>query len=502
MLELPSPCLVVLVGPPGSGKSTWARHHLGDHVVSSDELRNLVGESDHDLRASTDAFDILDTIVQRRLARRLTTVIDSLGTDPDRRTRWRQLAAASQVPCVAVVFDIPAAQVRRQNTARAKRVPADVVRRQLADWPSVVAAVESEPFDRVHRADVAVLTAPTLTRPVPGTSPVPSSRADVRQGLRFGLQIPRFTFAGGRTTLGDDLRSIARASEAAGFDSLWVMDHFRQIPSMGPPWEDMLESWTTLANLAAVTERIRLGTMVTGITYRNVAHLGKIVATLDVLSGGRVTCGLGLAWYADEHRAYGWDFPDRAARYRLLEDALQLLPRLWGPGNKPFAGQVIEVPDTACYPRPLQERIPLLVGGGGERKTLALVARYADACNLFGDTDVVRHKVAVLHEHCAEAGRDPTEIAVTHLSTVLVGRDAADLRAQVERTRPPRVSAERHLRATNAGTVAQHVDRVGRLVNAGVDEIMVSIAGLGSADELGTWAEVMGQLRPRHRSPH
>lgn len=505
MLELPSPCLVVLVGPAGSGKSRWAREHLTEHVVSSDELRALVGEGEDDLRASADAFAMLDTVVERRLARRLTTVIDSLGTDAARRARWRELADATGVPCVAVVFDTPAAQIRRQNAARAKRVPADVVRRQLAEWPAVMAAVEAEPFAAVHRADIAILSAPGLTAPgltAPGRArparppdPRPAATSASRTGLHFGIQIPRFAFAGGPPTMGDDLRKIARASEAAGFDSLWVMDHFRQIPSMGPPWEDMLESWTTLAHLAAVTDTIRLGTMVTGITYRNVAHLGKIVATLDVLSGGRANCGLGLAWYAEEHRAYGWDFPDRTGRYELLEDALQLLPKLWGPGNKPFAGRVLQVPDTACYPRPLQQQVPILVGGSGERKTLALVARYANACNLFGEPDVVRRKVTVLQEHCIAVGRDPADIRVTHLSTVLVGRDAADLRNQLVRSRPPRVSAERHLRATNAGTVPQHVDRVGRLVEAGVDDVIVSIAGLAAGDDLEPWSAVMAQCR-------
>jgi F420-dependent oxidoreductase-like protein len=496
MIELPSPCLVVLVGPPGSGKSTWAREHLGEHVVSSDELRDLVGEGEHDLRASSDAFDLLDTVVERRLGRRLTTVIDSLGTDAARRAHWRQMAQDRKVPCVAVVFDLPASQVRRQNAARPRPVPVEVLRRQLADWPAVRAEVEAEPFAQVHRAEVAVLSAPELARTAPAGSKQAVPDGVVRRGVQFGLQIPRFDFGGGAPTLGADLRAIATASEAAGFDSLWVMDHFRQIPSMGPPWADMLESWTTLAHLAAVTGRVRLGTMVSGITYRNVAHLGKIVATLDVLSGGRVTCGVGLAWYADEHRAYGWDFPDRSARYALLEDALQLLPRLWGPGNKAFVGRVLDVPDTACYPRPLQAHVPLLVGGGGEKKTLALVARYADACNLFGDAATIRHKVAVLAEHCASVGRDPADIAVTHLSTVLVGRDAADLRERVERSRPPRVSTERHVRATNAGTVAQHVDRVGQLVEAGVSEVMVSLAGLTGPAELEPWTDVMSQLKP------
>ena len=186
----------------------------------------------------------------------------------------------------------------------------------------------------------------------------------------------------------------------------------------------MLESWTTLAFLAGVTERIRLGTLVTGITYRNVAHLGKIVATLDVLSGGRAICGLGLGVVRGRAPRLRLDLPVDRRALRLLEDALQLLPLLWGPGAPAFEGRAMNVPEAMCYPRPLQERIPILVGGYGERRTLRLVARYADACNLIGDVDVVRRKVAVLHAHCAAAGPRSREVEVTHLSTTLVGRTA------------------------------------------------------------------------------
>jgi F420-dependent oxidoreductase-like protein len=291
------------------------------------------------------------------------------------------------------------------------------------------------------------------------------------------------------------LRSVAAAAEEAGFDTLWVMDHFRQIPMMGPPWHDMLESWTTLAHLSGCTTSIRLGTLVSGITYRNVAHLAKIVATLDVLSGGRAVCGIGLGWFEDEHRAYGWSFPGRAERYALLEDALQLLPRMWGPGGKPFEGSVLRVPDTSCYPRPLQSRVPIMVGGSGERHTLRLVARHADACNLFGEPDVVSRKVEVLREHCAAAGRDPTQISISHLSTVLVGEDAAHLRELVESTRPPRVSAERHARAVNAGTVEQHVHRVGRFLDAGVDQVIVSLADLQDAAAVRRYGRVIAAFR-------
>jgi len=268
---------------------------------------------------------------------------------------------------------------------------------------------------------------------------------------------------------------------------------------MGPAWSDMLESWTTVAHLAATTSTIRLGTLVSGITYRNVAHLGKIVATLDVLSGGRAMCGVGLGWYEQEHRAYGWDFPTRRDRYALLEDALQLLPRLWGPGNKPFEGRVLHVPDTACYPRPLQAHLPILVGGSGERRTLRLVAQYADACNVFGDPDVVAHKVDVLRRHCGDVDRDVASVSVSHLSTVLVGDDSVHVRQLVDAFRPPRVSAERYARTVNAGTVEQHIERVRRFVEAGVDHVIVSLPDAHVEGALERYARVIRALQPMRR---
>jgi F420-dependent oxidoreductase-like protein len=506
VLELPSPCLVVLVGPAGSGKSTWAATHLQGHVVSADALRALVGEGEHDLRASADAFAMLDRAVEVRLRRGLTTVIDSLGSDAARRARWRDLAAAAGVPCVAVVFDVAPAQVRRQNRARPQRVPDAALRHQFAEWPRVRAEVEAEPFAAIHRAapeqgaGTVALVPPALaasrpSTPVVSSAAVTAGQSAPRRALRFGLQLPRFTWAGGPAELGERLRAIAVHAEGAGFDSLWVMDHFRQIPQVGPAWEDMPESWTTLAFLAACTARVRLGTLVSGITYRNVAHLGKIVATLDVLSGGRAECGIGLGWFEEEHRAYGWPFPSRAERYALLADALELLPRLWGPGGKPFDGRVLKVPDTSCYPRPLQAHVPILVGGSGERRTLRLVAEHADACNLFGEPDVVAHKVRVLRDHCAAVGRDPDEVSVSHLGTVLVGDDAAHVAAMVDATRPPRMSAERHARAVHAGTIDQHVARVARYVEAGVDNVIVSLVDVADPAALARYGAVIAACR-------
>jgi alkanesulfonate monooxygenase SsuD/methylene tetrahydromethanopterin reductase-like flavin-dependent oxidoreductase (luciferase family) len=171
---------------------------------------------------------------------------------------------------------------------------------------------------------------------------------------------------------------------------------------------------------------MKLGTLVTGITYRNIAHLGKVVATLDNLSQGRAVCGVGAAWFKREHELYGWEFPPVARRYALLEDALQLLPLMWGPGSPSFEGKTITVPEAICYPRPKQEHVPMMIGGGGERKTLKLVAQYADACNVFGDAATVRHKIDVLHKHCASVDRNPADIAVTQLSVPAEGMSTDD----------------------------------------------------------------------------
>ncbi|MGH9249085.1 MAG: LLM class flavin-dependent oxidoreductase, partial [Acidimicrobiales bacterium] len=225
------------------------------------------------------------------------------------------------------------------------------------------------------------------------------------------------------------------------------------------------------------------------------AHLAKIVATLDVLSGGRAVCGLGLAWFREEHLAYGWDFPTTAQRYALLEDSLQLLPHMWGPGKSPFTGQVITVPDTTCYPRPLQQHVPVVVGGGGERRTLRMAARYADAANVTGDAATVRHKAAVLRAHCVDVGRDPADVAMTHLSTALVGVDDRDVAELVDRHRPPRQDPARYATAVNAGTVDDHIGRFRELAEAGAQEVMVRLPDVADSTSLERMAKVIAAFR-------
>jgi F420-dependent oxidoreductase-like protein len=459
-LRLPDPCLVVLVGATGSGKTHWASHWFEpDQVVSSDRLRAMVGAGERDQRASRDAFELLDLIVEKRMRRRLTTVVDTTGLDAKRRDLWRSVAEREGVPAYAVVFDTPAPVVRRRNRERGMPVPSKVVTAQLRDLPAVAELLPEEGFAGVRRPGPVALVPPSLLTAVESAA----RQSTDPMTLEFGLQIPRFDFPGHPGSTRDALAEIAQAAEEAGFTSLWVMDHFLQIPQVGREWEDMLDSYTTLGYLAGVTSRIRLGTLVTGITYRNLAHLAKIVATLDVVSGGRAMCGLGAAWFEREHRLYGWDFPPIRERLDRLEDALQLLPLMWGPGSPRFEGKTIVVEEATCYPRPLQERIPLLVGGGGEKRTLRLVARYADACNLFGGVEQVRHKLDVLRSHCEAVERDPAEINVTHLGPAL---DAS---------------------------TEEHVGRFRELAEAGVE---TAIVGLGSGSQsVAEFAEVTGAFR-------
>jgi F420-dependent oxidoreductase-like protein len=473
-VRLPDPCLVVLVGATSAGKSHWAQEWFHpDQIVSSDRMRAVVGAGERDQRASRDAFEVLDLIVAKRLRRRLTTVIDSTGLEAGRREAWRSLAERHGVPAHAVVFDAPAAVVRERNRARAAPVPSKVVTGQLRESAGIADRLAGEGFAAVHLPGPVALVPPAF---------VTAPDAAVRQKedpmkLAFGLQVSRFNWPDHPATTAATLAEVARAAEDAGFSSLWLMDHFVQIPQIGREWEDMLESHTTLGYLAGVTSRIQLGTLVTGITYRNIAHLAKIVATLDVLSSGRAACGIGAAWFEREHRLYGWEFPPLAKRFELLEDALELLPLMWGPGAPSFEGRTLTVSQATCYPRPLQERIPILVGGAGERRTLRLVARHADACNLFGDPETVRHKIAVLDEHCAAEGRDRAAIEVTHFAA-----------ARVIASGEPREGA-------GAATVEEHVGRYRELAESGVQTAIVGLSDAEGAASVNRFGDVIAAFR-------
>lgn len=486
-IRVDAPSLVVLVGPAASGKTTWAGTWFApSEIVSSDALRSLAGEGEQDQRASADAFAILDLVVERRLKRKLLTVVDSTALETDRRRAYISAARTAGVRVVAVTFPTSAAECRSRNRKREHVVPVAVLAKQLENFDLARLRLDEEGFDEVVEAGPVRIVGPALERSVPVG----------RSGrLSFGLQVSAFTWPGGPAEIRDRLAAIARAAEDAGFSDLWVMDHFRQIPQVGRAWDDMLESYTALAYIAGVTSSIRLGAMVTGVTYRNVGHLAKIIATLDVLSGGRAQCGIGAAWFAEEHRAYGWRFASVPERFDLLEDALQVLPILWGPGNPAFSGKTISIPDTTCYPRPLQEWIPLWVGGGGEKRTLRLVAKYADACNLFGDPATVSHKVRVLRDHCESVGRDPDAVAVSHLSSVLVGRDGPGLAATIQRLRPSTVPASRFASMVNAGSVTDHVGSFAALAEVGVQHCVVALADVGEVEPVSIFAEVIDEFR-------
>ena len=491
---VPDPCLVVLVGPSSAGKSHWAAQHFEpEEVLSSDQLRAVVGRGTDDLDATTDAFALLDTIVEHRLGRRLVTVVDTLGLDDGRRQAYRERAGAHGVPCIAVGFDVPAAEIRRRNRERGRPLPADAITQQLVRWTAVRDALDGEGFERVLRPTAvrivpphAVTSADTVTSAdAVSSAPVADAIATTAtprgtapsSGLTLGLHVSAFPWASDQ--LPGRLGAVAAAAEATGFAGLWVMDHLRQIPQVGRDWDPMLEPYATLAWLAAATTTVRLGTLVTPVTFRNVGVLAKAIATIDVLSAGRITCGLGLGWYEREHRAVNLDFPTREDRYELLEDALEVLPLLWGPGSPAFRGRRIEVPEAIGYPRPVQPRIPILVGGGGERRTLRLAARHADAVNVMGDPETVARKVAVLRRHCDAIGRDPGEIAVTVLAPTLLGRDRSEVRALVDRLRPARVAPDRYAASVHAGTPEDQRDRLRAYAAAGADEVIVSLPALG-----------------------
>ena len=231
--------------------------------------------------------------------------------------------------------------------------------------------------------------------------------------MKLGLHLPDFTFPGGPGRLRDDLATIVAGAERVGFDRVSVMDHVWQIGHVGPPEHEMLEAYTTLGFLAAHTEQVSLMTLVTGAVYRSPGLLAKAVSTLDVLSGGRAWLGIGAAWNEEESRGLGLFFPPLAERFERLEETLQICLQMWSDDERPYEGRYYRLERTLNSPQPLRRpHPPVLIGGSGERKTLRLVARYAQACNLFNSPEL-EHKLDVLREHCDAEGRDYEEIEKT-----------------------------------------------------------------------------------------
>ncbi|MFI0508907.1 F420-dependent oxidoreductase-like protein [Streptomyces canus] len=243
--------------------------------------------------------------------------------------------------------------------------------------------------------------------------------------MRVGVHINRFDHPAGAPALGAELAASGRAAEAAGVSWLSVMDHYFQMEFNGGAEDPMLEAYTTLAFLAAHTETVRLGALVTGVTYRHPGLLAKIATTLDVLSGGRAALGIGAAWYDREHEGLGVPFPPLAERFERLEEALRICLQMWDPAaNGPFEGTHYRLAETRCVPAPVSSPHPeIMIGGGGEKKTLRLVARHGDACNLFATSpQEVTHKLDVLRRHCDAEGRDYDEIR----RTITYSGEAAD----------------------------------------------------------------------------
>lgn len=489
---LPTPSLIVLVGPPASGKSTWAAENFPPApILNSDALREVVGEHALDLAATDDVFEILDRLIEMRLGRGLTTVVDTTGLDETRRLGYLAAARRHDVHAVAVRFTTSAAECKRRNRDRAHPVPVKALDSMVKAAKQI--ELDSEGWDLVVEPEPVRMVTAKLAEAAAATSAVPVSPRSTTLG--FGLLISGFDGLGPAEAMGERLAEIATRAEAAGFESLWVMDHMIQIPQVGSTWDPMLESYATLSFLAASTSRIKLGVLVTASTFRNVGHLAKTIATLDVLSGGRAIAGLGAANSEHEHTAYGWAFPSAPDRLARLEDVLQALPRLWSPGNAGYEGATLQIPDTTCYPRPLQDPVPMIVGGSGEQVTLRLAAQYADGCNLFGDAATVAHRVGVLHNHCAAVGRDPAEVAVTHLGETLVGVDRDDLADRIERLRPSNLGPDRYAARVNAGTVDDHEHGFRQLADAGVETAIVSTPDVGTADVMDGFAELIGRFR-------
>ncbi|HEX4473090.1 MAG TPA: LLM class flavin-dependent oxidoreductase, partial [Nocardioides sp.] len=479
-MPVPDPALVVLMGAAASGKSTWASgRYRRVEVVSSDDLRGVVGSGPADLDASGDAFDLLERIVAARLSRGLTTVVDTLGLDADRRLAWRDAARAAGLPAAIVVLDTPGEECRRRNALRDRPVPAPVLAEQVRRAAAARTTVVAEGWDHVEVVSGVAPEEPAV--------PTRSETGPTEQGLKVVLQLSRFPWG---EDPGTWMREMAFAADEAGFAGLALMDHLIQIPQVDSAWQPIPEPWVTLGLVAGLDTRLELGTLCTPVTFRPAGVTAKAAATLDALTGGRAFLGIGAGWWEREHAAYALPFPSARDRLDLLETTIETCRALWAPGTKAYVGERVQLPETTSYPRPAHE-VPVIVGGSGERRTLEIAARLGDGCNLPSDAESLPHRLAVLDRHLARAGRTRDDIAITVLDLPVVGRDREDAWARVERLRG-RTPAAAFARRTHAGTADGHRRRYEELRELGVGTVFVGVRGLESPDEVHALAGLTG----------
>ena len=297
--------------------------------------------------------------------------------------------------------------------------------------------------------------------------------------LKFGLQHPCFTYDGKGHAIFETVKERAQYAEEHGFDGFFVMDHFLQIPYVGAIDEPILESWTTISALTQVTSKIKLGTLVTGIIYRNPALLAKMAANVDLMSNGRLISGIGAGWFETEANAYDIPFSTVLERGKRLEESVQIIKGMWtNPKGFTFQGKYHKVNNALCLPEPIQKpHPPIMIGGGGEKQTLQIVAKYADACNLFGGPKVIKAKLAVLKKHCSAVGRDYDEILKTALTTVVIAENRGELASALAGVRDPGVSDEQLDEIVLYGTSDEVVAKIERLIQAGLQYLIVNFRG-------------------------
>jgi F420-dependent oxidoreductase-like protein len=299
--------------------------------------------------------------------------------------------------------------------------------------------------------------------------------------MQFGLQHPNYNFDyDGRdaSQIIDSLQNLATKAENLGFDSFWVMDHFHQISGVGNREDSMLEGWTTISALAGITSKIKLGTLVTGIIYRYPSVLAKMAATLDVLSKGRLFMGVGAAWNQEESFAYGIPFPPTKERLLRLEEAIQIIRKMWTEEEPAatFNGKYYQINNAYCNPKPVQKPSPpIMVGGSGERYTLKIVAKYADACNLFGSAETVKRKLSVLKEHCKTVGRDYDSILKTKLGFIVIDNDEKMVEKRVQQIISKGIPKERVEEFIIYGTPDDVLKQIELLEEVGIQYIIVDL---------------------------